>query len=216
MNDAARPSAPAPSGWHKLPAWLPWVLALALVVGFGRHAGVPVSPSTPGGIIALELPGGRAGALALRSLLAQADATGGVTAADVTRAVLADYGFIPGYVGLLWLVLRASVRARRAGGLAAATRVDRVALLAPWVAGALDVVENLLLLLVVNMEASGILGALASALTTVSLGKWTLLVFVATYLPSLAVPIVRAWWAARLGARSRPGPSLQGPPDSPG
>lgn len=169
-----------------------FLLATPCALVFGWLASVPDTPTTPGGMLALEFPGTRSGALAALALLDQDNASG---RRAVTKALWWDFGLILSYTVALWLATEWAVKRRfprRATGEArpAPGMVDRFAIIAPIVAGLFDVLENVSLFAL--LESSNVLaGLLASATTTFACTKFTLLAFVVLYLGRSLVII--AW-----------------------
>ena len=166
-----------------------FLLTTPLAVYFAWLANITDTPTTPGGMLALEFPGTRSGALAALALLDQAAGVpGAVGRSAVTNALLWDFGLIVCYSIALWLATQWAVQRRFTSNGTASTipvrrMVDRFAILAPFVAGAFDALENVLLFAFLNWsEGKHLAGVLASAITAFACAKFTLLVFVMLYL----------------------------------
>lgn len=206
--------------WHRLgQLWARYddlcvfVVALVLAGVFGAAAMVPDSPTTPGGMLALELPGTRSSALSMLERLRAAEAAGvGIGTHAVSQALWADCGFIAAYACLLSLALKWVAARRFSPGNddngkpppPSERMVDRFAAWSPWVAGGFDYLENAGLWLLIHatkVDGSGLpVGALASLTTIAALCKWTVLTFIAIYFTRLLVVL---WWRWVLDQRTK-------------
>lgn len=178
-------------------AWaaaLLWALAFGGAIAFGSKAMVADTPTTPGGMFALEFPGNRSGVQAALALLDAAPTLGAdaIGRDEVRRALYWDFGFIGCYTLMGCLGMAVVVRRRFAGEppdetgeSAPSWLVAQAAVIAPIVAGAFDVIENAALLTILDTHVCGPCenaGLLGSITTLAALAKWALCAFVAAYL----------------------------------
>jgi len=191
------------SWWVQHQEMLLFVFALIGAAYFGRLASVPESPTTPGGMLALELPGTRSNALSMIALLREGVAANGdIGEGQVIRALTMDFFFVAYYVLVLWLAMKWAIQRyfkpghdNNGPGSPSLRLVDRFAGWSPLVAGAFDYLENIFLLLLLRWAspngAGAFVGGLASLTTLASVCKWTVLMFILIYLARL---LVLLWW----------------------
>lgn len=187
-----------------------WLTALLFILGLfcagycGWKAYVPDTPTTPGGMLALEFPGPRSGVLAALGLLDAAKQLGedAVGRGKVRTALYWDYGFIACYTttgcfAIFWVVRRRFKALPESEGTGPSWLVAQAAIVAPIVAGAFDIVENVALLSILDEEVCGKLcanaGLLGSITTLGALFKWTLAVFATAYLVYSLFFVVGQW-----------------------
>jgi hypothetical protein len=161
-------------------------LALALFVAIvcAPGAWIPSSPTTPDGLLGLELPGTRDGVLGALALLDEGSpGPGTIDRRAVEVALGFDFGVILGYSIALHLVVGwLATRRGRFNDAGRVHLVDRFAPRAPFVAAAFDVARNLLLWTLLELHAPyGAAGLLASLATVCSLSSFSLLGFVVLY-----------------------------------
>lgn len=146
-------------------------------------------------MLALEFPGPRSGVLAALALLDSAPSLEppGIGRTEVRSALYWDFAFIACYAATgcfaMFLVVQrrfareTSPESKESG---ASWLVAQAAIVAPIVAGAFDIIENVALLSILDKSVCGpscVNGGLLGSITTLgALFKWTLAVFATAYL----------------------------------
>ena len=187
-------------------------LAVALALACAPASWIPQSPTTPDGLLGLEFPGTRGGALGALALLDDAASLRvTIDRAAVKRALYFDYGLIVGYAVALYLIVGWLVRRRVAIVSPNRTSLpDRFAGWAPVFAAAFDVGENLSLWGLLQLHAPyPAAGLLASLTTLCAICKFTLLVFVGLYAIRAVFSRPRPELASPAGGAPRPRPTAQ-------